>query len=197
MENSDDDWEFDDNEESLEEWLRRLGYDQSANNIAGLTDLYMGSANIESLHRDFGLLQNLENLYLMDNNLSTLPDSFYQLRNLKKLHLSHNKFDTIPNVLLQLPNLEMLFMDDNKITSLPENMFNMTGLKILTLYDNPMNGPIPPSLREWLSSIQLRGVQIDALDFRQPGSRTKAIRGRGRHGEKQELFISVDVCSIM
>lgn len=108
---------------------------------------------------NFGTFSKLEVLGLVENLLEgTIPAFLGNISTLKQLNLSYNPFfqGRIPPELGNLTNLEVLWLTDcNLIGRIPDSLGRLGRLTDLDLALNGLDGPIPISLTELTSVVQI------------------------------------------
>ena len=85
-------------------------------------------------------LEDITELDLGSLDLEALPESFGDLNNLTHLHLGNNKLSSLPESFGNLEALEMLYLNDNKLTALPEAIEGFKNLMTLDSSNNPLSG---------------------------------------------------------
>lgn len=134
---------------------------------------------VESIPKDFGLLQSLMVLNLSGNNLNEIPMQFTELTELKCLYLGANRIMSVPKEVRNLQCLEILYLGgnalqsvpaeiglmqslvslvlcDNRLESLPSSFISLTNLQSLSLHNNRLSTLPPELIRLNLMELSLR-----------------------------------------
>lgn len=106
-----------------------------------IKELFLNSADIDTLPEWIQLLPNLELLALRSCKLKALPDWIGNLSQLNFLSVADNQIKKLPDSIGQLKNLSILYLSNNQIKTLPASMANLTRLRFLYVGRNPMSSP--------------------------------------------------------
>jgi len=120
--------------------------------------------DVESIPKDFGLMQSLVVLNLSGNLFTELPMQFTELAELRCLYLGANRITMVPKEVVRLRHLEILYLGGNALQSIPEEIGYMSSLVSLILCDNRLE-LLPNSLASLtnLQSLSLHNNRLATL----------------------------------
>lgn len=129
-----------------------------------LKQLSIWKANLKTLPKSFGQMNQLSNLDLSNNQLTQLPESFGELTKLDWLNLQYNEFDQFPKAICQLDRLKGLHLHHNQLSDIPEGIKQLSKLHTLGLSYNQFK-KFPEAILgiKNLATIDLQNNQLEEI----------------------------------